>query len=107
MGQVEAKWSLLPRPALRGVETSEARSESVGVRGCFRDGTERCVRGESPPHLKPSASTSPRIRLRPKVGFGGHGRGEVTRKATPSKIQRALTKASGTDRPGRGCPARA
>src|SRR5258708_7657772 len=28
---------LLPRPALRGVETSEARSERVGVRGCLHE----------------------------------------------------------------------
>ena len=61
----------LPRPALRG--------ERVGVRGCVRVLFGNCIRGGSPSpgsHLR-CDPTSPRIRLRPKAGFGGQERGEV------------------------------
>src|SRR5260370_9499261 len=41
--------SPLPRPALRGVETSEARTERVGVRGCFPVKTRSCGKRRASP----------------------------------------------------------
>ena len=59
----------LPLPVLHGVETSEARSERVGVRGCFGKDGDRWIRGESP---SPGFSAC-RVKsdLSPQAGRGG------------------------------------
>src|SRR5712691_11517014 len=57
----------LPRPALRGVETSEARSWRVGVRGCFRKFSKRSA-AVSPPH--PKFSRCENFDLSPQAGRG-------------------------------------
>src|SRR6185312_5988705 len=62
-----------------------SRGEGSGE-WCFRVNGERWTRGW-PPHPIALRSTSPRIRLRQKAGFGGQERGEVNR-AYRTKLNR-------------------
>src|ERR1700741_3705761 len=63
----------LPLPAHRGAETSKARSERVGVRGCERVGVRGCLREDDDRRVRgisPSPVIQAALEFRPLPASG-------------------------------------